>query len=552
MKKSRREIIETTLNQIEGMVHVGPLTQHPIIQDQFGTKITLQVEDKEYPFDVNILSQYPYQFREFETIHFQNKDYAQYPFVSQEGVVCIHTSQSGDLATKLYKDIEGLKCWVKDTIISLSKPKHYEHLILPYLGTRPRRNFLFTDVLYNFTEGDFGFFNYSDQSHKKAGEYTYETYLIQDFNRDHSNCDWSHAYQDKQHKRYQGFYAFLFSPPHQEGEPRFAVTRWEQLETYLSQDFLSFMWSELKKNKKLGRDKVIPLLLGYRIAPNKVHWQVATFPSSQIPNYGQATATKGKYIGRLKDMEIHWDQTHDSSYELFFGRGKLSDQLTQGKILIIGVGAIGSILAKSLTRGGARHISLCDFDLKEPGNICRSEYNFAAGVVPKINELSESLQAISPFVNVSHSPFWTDLLITLPIDNLFSQISAQGLDHFDYIFDCSANGDMLHLLDRLKPEARVISMAISNQAQELVCCSGKDLYRKNQKLFSRLTNTSTDMYNPTGCWNPTFKASYNDIAVLVEFALKQLNLRLASDRPTNNFVLNTQDQDSFGIKLEEF
>ena len=38
------------------------------------------------------------------------------------------------------------------------------------------------------------------------------------------------------------------------------------------------------------------------------------------------------------------------------------------KILIIGVGAIGSMVAKTLAKGGCRHIDIVDYDVKEPSS----------------------------------------------------------------------------------------------------------------------------------------------------------------------------------------
>ena len=59
------------------------------------------------------------------------------------------------------------------------------------------------------------------------------------------------------------------------------------------------------------------------------------------------------------------------------------------------------------------------------------------------------------------------------------------------------------------------------------------------------------MYNPTGCWSPTFKASYNDINVLVQFAIKYINIRKKNGQELRNFILDTKEDD-FGIILKEF
>ena len=50
------------------------------------------------------------------------------------------------------------------------------------------------------------------------------------------------------------------------------------------------------------------------------------------------------------------------------------------------------------------------------------------------------------------------------------------------------------------------------------------------------------MFYPTGCWSPTFKASYNDIAAKLQLALKHIVGMLTATEPESNFyVSETQD-----------
>ncbi|MFK2394930.1 ThiF family adenylyltransferase [Bacteroides fragilis] len=93
-----------------------------------------------------------------------------------------------------------------------------------------------------------------------------------------------------------------------------------------------------------------------------------------------------------------------------FGRGAFCETFTKKKILVIGVGAIGSMFAKTLVKCGCTNISLLDYDLKKPENICRSEYTFLTGVTDKVTELSAELSAISPYVEIKCLPNQYDLL----------------------------------------------------------------------------------------------------------------------------------------------
>lgn len=60
----------------------------------------------------------------------------------------------------------------------------------------------------------------------------------------------------------------------------------------------------------------------------------------------------GQWKGELIDRKISWAISRDASYEYFFGRGAFVEKITNSKVLIIGIGAIGSMVAKTLTRGG--------------------------------------------------------------------------------------------------------------------------------------------------------------------------------------------------------
>ena len=58
-----------------------------------------------------------------------------------------------------------------------------------------------------------------------------------------------------------------------------------------------------------------------------------------------------------------------------------------------------------------------------------------------------------------------------------------------------------------------------------------------------------DLHNPTGCWSPTFKASYNDINTMVQIALKRLNKIFSGELSKNNFVIQEiEDQ----LKIIEY
>ncbi|MDG4655146.1 thiamine biosynthesis protein ThiF, partial [Chryseobacterium arthrosphaerae] len=111
----------------------------------------------------------------------------------------------------------------------------------------------------------------------------------------------------------------------------------------------------------------------------------------------------------------------------------------------------------------------------------------------------------------------------------------------------------LYILSKLNLKNNFFSFSVTNKAEHLVCACEGDKYKFSQIQFNKVLESDTDdLYEPTGCWNPTFKASYNDIGVLVQTAMKQINLKFDHGQPVNNFVVETNFVNNFQIKINEF
>jgi molybdopterin/thiamine biosynthesis adenylyltransferase len=228
---------------------------------------------------------------------------------------------------------------------------------------------------------------------------------------------------------------------------------------------------------------------------------------------------------------------------------------TKKKILIIGIGAIGSMIAKTFVRGGCTKIDLADFDVKEPENVCRSEYLFNLGLNDKVDELSRILTAISPFVETTtvKKDYFQTIVKFFYKDKSARDLFISELNKYDIVMDCSTDDDLMYILDKLSIDCTLINMSITNKAKELVAGFHPNSYRffKNQ-YNDILENDLDDLYNPTGCWSPTFKASYNEIDFLVQYAIKHINSVFAENKQKNNFVVKTKKQDAINYYIEEY
>ena len=247
--------------------------------------------------------------------------------------------------------------------------------------------------------------------------------------------------------------------------------------------------------------------------------------------------------------------SENGSYSYFFGRGSFSPLITEKKILIIGIGAVGSIIAKTLVRSGCKYIDITDIDTKKPENVCRSEYEFSYGICNKTEELVDIITSISPHCNIKimDKDYFGTMIKVFHQDKDAKKIFSNNLNEYDFIFDCTTDNDLMYILNTLELSCNLINISITNHAKELVCAFYPNIYRFVMNQFKNvLNNDVNDLYNPTGCWSPTFKASYNDIDLLVQMALKNINDVFSNRNAINNFTLSFEGDNTHNLKIKEF
>lgn len=509
-------------------------------------------------FDVSIHPQYPFKSHDTETIKFFNEDLLEYKHIMEDGSICIHTAHSPILSQKLIYDLQSVKAWIKKYYIDKDSDTHYEHLIVPQkLFKGNHFAYFFNETDYIFSKNEYGYVEYSTISNGVFYAEKINNNILQKFydknKKELLDVKWNT--QLKSLNVSVGLFAFLKKTPSK--NQRWVFDSWKDLESLLSQDFLNFLHS-IEKGTPKDKGKYLPLLVGYNISDTEIHWQAIMLEIGNFPIHGDKI--NQQWVTRIDgDKSIDWAMTRNCSYKYFFGRGRLNDKITNSKVLIIGIGAIGSMVAKTLVRCGCRRVDLIDYDVKEPENVCRSEYSFASGINNKTNDLANELSLISPFFESIKGGYkfseGFDFFIKSNLSDakLKSELE-QYLNEYDIIIDCSTDNDLLYVLSQLNINALLINISISNHAKQLVCATEHNRYEFITTQFSGnvLDFDIDDLYNPTGCWSPTFKASYNDINTLVQFAIKNINLKFEKERVHRNFVIETDETDCFTIKLKEF
>lgn len=514
-------------------------------------------------FDVQISPQYPLKSNDSEAIKFINKDLIPYNHVMGDGSICIHTLHSPKLKQKLLADFESLKAWIEKYYINKNIDSHYEHIII---NEQPfddiYYSYQFTDVDYSFSKGEFGQVDLTPLSNGIYKKKPISNFLIKSFQSLKKtikiNSKWSEYYMNFEVKNV-GLFLFLEDVP--AFHNRFAFSNWLELENYIPTDFLQFLNDFQKRNKK-HKNTFLPIFFGYKTVENEIHWISTLVKINEIPTIGipvidsKGVKLKGQWESKLINRKINWAITRNSSYKYLFGRGTFCDKITNARILIIGVGAIGSMVAKTLVKCGAKNISIVDYDVKEPENVCRSEYNFSNGLYDKTFELIKTLHENSPFVNVNfhnNNEYFESFIKALHKDKEAKKEYEKSLNQFDIVFNCSTDSDLMFVLDQLKLSTDLINLSITNHSKDLVCAFYPNIYKYVQNQFINiLDNDVKDLYNPTGCWSPTFKASYNDINLLTQYALKEINRKYEENKPKDNFTLSVNSENNTNIKFTQY
>lgn len=95
------------------------------------------------------------------------------------------------------------------------------------------------------------------------------------------------------------------------------------------------------------------------------------------------------------------DQSIFSRTSLLLGDGLFSS-LVSARVLLVGVGGVGSYAAEALGRAGVGSLTLIDGDVVQPSNINRQLHALTTTIgQPKVTVMAERLQQINPSLHVS-------------------------------------------------------------------------------------------------------------------------------------------------------
>lgn len=321
----------------------------------------------------------------------------------------------------------------------------------------------------------------------------------------------------------------------------------------------------LKATAKLIRDgKRHMAFVGFPIparvgeAPCQMYWQAIKLPKLS----GGTTTAKGfrtnknGYWQRDRTQilpnkaPVEWITSENWHAEQIATRGRLPAELTTKRILLLGAGAVGSVVAELLVRAGVHKLTIIDGDRLEVGNLVRHTLEINDLKMPKAAAVARTLNLVSPHAIIHPMP--------TPFPPV-KEVEKTLVQQCDVIIDCTGCDEVLHNMELFSwgGTKLFVSISLGFQARRLFC------FVAHRPGFPYTTFRNTldpwlqqelreyaDQDLPRegiGCWHPVFPARVDDVWLMASVAVKHLETVLTAPSDHPDLVVFEQRHENGGF-----
>ncbi len=341
------------------------------------------------------------------------------------------------------------------------------------------------------------------------------------------------------------------------------------------------VWKQERKEDR-GKNELGVILVGCPIpeivdrSPIEVYWRPLLFRNySAFHRRFKAENKRGriKPLGAWnevlqsdafsKNAPIAWGNCENVSRRRLYARGSFP-AIRETHVSVAGCGAIGSVVAELLARGGASRIELFDADPFQFGNQCRHMLDGRDVLHDKAPRLARRLSSANLLSRIKGHP-----LHLPPNDPQELVMAIDLLEQSDLIIDCTTDQGAFLWLDKVARGSmtRLASMFIDFNATVLtLCISGKNAScgRVAEKLYAAIQQEKTpiawDYYSRVpakeeqvmpgaGCWHPTFPAVNSHIWMLVTSAVDVMQEILSQPLTCDGTAVLLQRRDASSDKV---
>jgi hypothetical protein len=308
-----------------------------------------------------------------------------------------------------------------------------------------------------------------------------------------------------------------------------------------------------------GKDAKM-LLLGYPIPAKygqeatEIHWQAIRLPKLDRgkPRNGFRPNELGWWLRDLQGAfagrwALEYILTENWHPERMQARGRLEQPLRDSRIALIGCGALGSVLAELLVRGGVADILLIDHELLTVGNLVRHTLDGHDIGKNKANALAQRLGTTAPFSSIRP---YAKQLPTLKMD------IEELLDDREVVIDCTGADQVIQSLGlgwwsftRL-----FISASVGYEARRtfLFLHRGHSFPQNTfrEKLAPLLEEERVlwsergEILEGAGCWSPLFPARFDDLLLAASSCVKVIEGFAAEGSVESRLIVFEQTSDN--------
>lgn len=348
---------------------------------------------------------------------------------------------------------------------------------------------------------------------------------------------WGKTIADAQAERFRSIWIALRTPPIL--PPWQAPATWEELRrACLAQEVdMDALLRRVTSSVRDGRAHLalvgfpIPEVIGSQA--KQMHWQAFQLP---VLSHGNRKANgfranedgywRRDRLDILKgDRTLGWLTSENWHPDQIVARGRLAATIRRKRVLVLGGGALGSVVAELLVRGGVLTPTIMDGDPLEVGNLVRHTLDLGAVKFSKATTLARHLEYANPHATVNS------------LSNQFQaqeELAIAAVHDCELIVDCTAQDEVLYGLATIESptDKLFVSLSVGHRARRLFCFASwsrqfpqQDFHRLLRPWLEQEAEESEGQMFPRegiGCWHPVFPARADDIWLLAAAGAKYI------------------------------
>jgi ThiF family len=219
---------------------------------------------------------------------------------------------------------------------------------------------------------------------------------------------------------------------------------------------------------------------------------------------------------------LQWAESQNWHPDELATRGRLPTDLTAARTLLIGAGALGSVVGELLVRSGIINVTVVDAERLVAGNLVRHTLTAEQIGQFKADAVAARLNVASPSAVAIAEPKLAE-----------SVVSTAYLAAFELVIDTTGDHRILELLAEVPASRSVtyVSVAVTLHARRLIAYLSRGT-RFPLNAFDaafepyRQDELERDEERPMegiGCWHPVFPARADEMALMASTAIGLLD-----------------------------